>query len=93
MYSAEEVEVCIESYLEVERLGLWRYRLIDIDRVFHRLPPKLRETVFLVGIAGLSFNQAAEYLDTDSTTVIRRYYNGLTWLTAVLNGRRPTFAS
>jgi DNA-directed RNA polymerase specialized sigma24 family protein len=94
LYSDEEVQVLVEEYLEVSPrryLGLWKHRLIDIDRCLPKVPKVLRETLFLVGLAGLSFNQAAEYLEVDSTTVIRRYYNGITWLTASMNGRRHNF--
>lgn len=90
MYDDDEVQVIVESYLEVNRnLGLWRHRLIDVDRCLPQVPENLRNTLFLIGIAGLSFNQASAYLEVDSTTVMRRFYNGVTWLTSLMNGRRP----
>jgi DNA-directed RNA polymerase specialized sigma24 family protein len=93
-YTQDEVEVLIEVYMDVSprrNQGLWRYRLIDIDRCLPLVPPVLREALVLVGLAGLSFNQAAHYLSIDSTTVIRRYFNGIVWLTAKMNGGRVNF--
>lgn len=88
-YSEEELTVLIEDYEELgdSRSKAWiQVRLMDIDRAVAHLPPKLKVAVLLCGIMGLTVRTAGKLVDVPTTTMYRRYVNGMSYLASYLNG-------
>lgn len=88
-YSMEEITVLVEDYdeLQASRSKPWiQVRLMDIDRAFKALPPKLKVAVLLCGFMGMTVRTAGVIVDEPKSTMYRRYMNGLTYLASYLNG-------
>jgi DNA-directed RNA polymerase specialized sigma24 family protein len=49
------------------------------------MPPHEYQAVFLVGMCGLEFRDAAQEMGVGTMTMHRRYTRGIAWLTTYLN--------
>lgn len=95
-YTIDEVQYLVENYLALrEKAKLPDKRrpedclhacLVDLQRAMHTLPIKLRQIIFLVGVAAQTTRQAGEVLYLDCSNVFRGYHRGLGRLVALMNG-------
>lgn len=90
-YSVDEVEVLVEQYEALKALRdrprlNWLVRYVDLNLALRHMPPKYYQAVLLVGLIGLSVQDAGQHFGVSGSTMWRRYRRGLEWLTNHLNG-------
>lgn len=87
-YTSDEVEVLVEEWLELRESSrpFVRVRLMDLERCVRHLTLPLRQAVVLHGQLGLSIREVGVLVGVHSSTVLRRYRNGLEQLTTAMNG-------
>ncbi|HYD31567.1 MAG TPA: RNA polymerase sigma factor [Azospirillaceae bacterium] len=66
-----------------------RLELRDLRRALARLPTEQREVVLLIGLEGISYNEAAQILDISIGTVKSRLSRGRRALRLLMEGREP----
>lgn len=90
-YDEDEVRVLVEEYEELKGGRSRAYvhvRLMDLDRALSQLPLTLRKVVLVHGQLGVSTRSAGKVLGMGTTSVHRRYHEGLAHLLKTLNGGR-----
>jgi DNA-directed RNA polymerase specialized sigma24 family protein len=96
MYSESEVEGVLESWEQIKSLaeaqGTKRtewvlVRYLDVSSGITGLPSFEKSAVWSIGICGLSLRQASELSGIPTTSLWRRYRQGIERLTKVVNGR------
>lgn len=60
-------------------------RYADLAVAIRNMPPHEYQAVFLVGMCGLEFRDAAQEMGVGTMTMHRRYQGGIAWLTTHLN--------
>lgn len=92
-YSTAEVRALVEGYAELReakdtsRFGLRILTLlVDLDRAIRHLPPKQYQAVLLHGLLGHTVRAAETLLGISRPTLIKRYRDGLEFLTDDMNG-------
>lgn len=89
-YTVDEVEAIVDLYYEAKPVATrlsTLVRLWDVERAIHALPPKERESLFLIGLVGFDSRTVGTALGVDYTTAWRRYRRGLEYIVNYLNGR------
>lgn len=62
--------------------------LVDLDCAIKHMPPKEYQAVLLHGLLGHILDDAQELLGISRPTLIKRYRDGLEFLTDYMNGER-----